>query len=75
MTAPEATAVTAVSPALFPDSSAAAPVAAPAAASMAAPSGASTTLVAVASPATPATELLQDVTHMMSPSFFFYIKK
>ncbi len=51
-----ATAVTAVSPASFPDLSAAAPVAALeaalAAASMAAPSGASMTLRAVGTPAT-----------------------
>ena len=82
-TAPEATAataVTAVSPASFPDSSAAAPAAALeaalAAASMTAPSGASTTLGAVGTPVTPATEPLQDVTHLMSPIFFvLYIKK
>ncbi len=79
-TAPEATAVTAVtavSPASFPDSSAAAPVAALevalAAASMAAPSGDSTTLGAVGTPVTPATEPLQDVTHLMSPIFLFFI--
>jgi hypothetical protein len=66
--APKATpanAATAVSPASFPDSSAAAPVAAleaaVAAASMTAPSGASTTLGAVGTPVTPATEPLQDV--------------
>ncbi len=65
MTAPEATAATAVtaeSPALFPASSAAAPVAvleaALAAATMAAPNGASTTLVAAATLATPATDHL-----------------
>ncbi len=63
----------------FPDSSGAAPVAAPeaalAAASMAAPSGASTTLGAVGTPVTPATEPLQDVTHLMSPIFCFLYKK
>jgi hypothetical protein len=59
---PDPTAATAVSPASFPASSAAVPVAALeaalAAATMAAPSGASTTLRAVATPATLATEPL-----------------
>ncbi len=78
-TAPEATAVTAVtavSPASFPDSSAAAHVAALevalAAASM---TGASTTLGAVGTPVTPATEPLQDVIHLKSPIFFVFLYK
>jgi hypothetical protein len=73
------TAATAASPASSPVSSAAAPAAALeaalAAASMTAPSGATTTLGAVGTPDTPATDLL-----IISPedapfSFFLYIKK
>jgi hypothetical protein len=71
-----ATAVTAVNPASFPDFSAAAPVAALeaalAVASMTAPSEASTTLGAMGTPVIPATEPLQDATHLMSPIFFVF---